>query len=79
VDRCSFVRCQAHRQADLTPGAQYYWNYGLVDDDDRYEVGLTLDYALAEGLALKADIQYGDNNASADERWDSFVRLQRSF
>ncbi|MBW8301380.1 MAG: porin, partial [Hydrogenophaga sp.] len=63
----------------LTPGAQYYWNYGLVEDDDRYEVGLTLDYALAEGLALKADIQYGDNNASADERWDSFVRLQRSF
>ncbi|NML74276.1 porin [Rhizobium sp. S-51] len=64
----------------LTPGAQYYWDVDHVDGVDAWEVGLTLDYALAEGLALKADVQYGDSEeVGVDGQWDAFVRLQRSF
>ena len=62
----------------LTPGAQYYNDVDFVDGVDAWEVGLTLDYALADGLALKADIQYGEVDG-ADGVWDGFIRLQRSF
>ncbi len=69
----------------LTPGAQYYWNYGMLtsedfdDDNNAWNVGLTLDYALAEGLALKANVEYFDEEAADDGEWNGFVRLQRSF
>ncbi|PJI45855.1 MAG: hypothetical protein CTR54_00005 [Rhizobium sp.] len=71
----------------LTPGAQYFWNYGHADVDgdfigsnDAWAAGLTLDYALAEGLALKANVEYLDEGDLADDgEWSGFVRLQRSF
>ncbi|WP_028736189.1 porin [Ciceribacter selenitireducens] len=69
----------------LTPGAQYWFNYGLVSADefdesnDAWKAGLTLDYKIAEGLTTKVSVQYFDEDAADDGVWDGFVRLQRSF
>jgi len=70
----------------LTPGAQYFWNYGFADangdfisGNDAWAAGLTLDYAIAQGLALKATVNYFDDEAAVDGEWSGFVRLQRSF
>ncbi|ATN33695.1 hypothetical protein ACO34A_07725 [Rhizobium sp. ACO-34A] len=69
----------------LTPAAQYWWNYGLVSqdefdgDNDAWKAGVTLDYKLAEGLTTKVSVQYFDEDAADDGAWEGFVRLQRSF
>ncbi|RCW27585.1 porin-like protein [Ciceribacter lividus] len=69
----------------LTPGVQYWWNYGLIgvdnfSGDDAWKAGVTLDYAIASGLAAKVSVQYSDSNAAGvDGVWDGFFRLQRSF
>ncbi|GEO84467.1 MULTISPECIES: porin [Alphaproteobacteria] len=69
----------------LTPGAQYFWNYGLADangdftgSNDAWTAGLTMDYALAQGLAVKTTVNYFDAD-NTDGEWSGFVRLQRSF
>ncbi len=67
----------------ITPGAQYYGNYGLVsfDDfsnDDGWKAGLTVDYKITQGLSTKLTANYVDID-NRDEQWTGFVRLQRSF
>ncbi|MCM2400310.1 porin [Rhizobium sp. S153] len=70
----------------LTPGVQYWWNYGLVsadefdEDNEAWKAGVTLDYKLAEGLTTKVSVQYFDEDKADDDgAWEGFVRLQRSF
>ncbi|PZU80589.1 MAG: hypothetical protein DI528_22260, partial [Shinella sp.] len=71
----------------LTPGAQYWWNYGHADASgdftgsvDAWKAGVTLDYALAAGLKTKVSVQYFDTDEAGQEgAWEGFVRLQRSF
>ncbi|TBN11769.1 porin, partial [Agrobacterium cavarae] len=67
----------------LTPGVQYYGNYGLVNADnftnnDGWKGGLTVDYKITEGLTSKVAVNYVDIDNNPKE-WTGFVRLQRSF
>ena len=62
----------------LTPGAEYHWDIGHVSGIDGWEAGLTLDYAIAEGLAFKTYVEYADTDVT-EGSWNGFVRLQRSF
>ncbi|WP_216331042.1 porin [Rhizobium sp. X9] len=67
----------------ITPGVQYYGNYGLVswDDfsnDDGWKAGLTLDYKITQGLSTKIAVNYIDID-NRDDQVSGFVRLQRSF
>ncbi|MGV1783385.1 MULTISPECIES: porin [Agrobacterium] len=67
----------------ITPGAQYYGNYGLVsfDDfsnDDGWKAGLTVDYKITQGLSTKIAVNYVDID-NRDDQVTGFVRLQRSF
>ncbi|MEZ2131681.1 MULTISPECIES: porin [unclassified Sinorhizobium] len=69
----------------ITPGFQYFGNYGLVagedefnDDNDAWKAGLTLDYQIAENLSSKVSVQYFDQD-EGDEQWTGFFRLQRAF
>ncbi|QCM09533.1 porin [Agrobacterium tumefaciens] len=67
----------------ITPGVQYYGNYGLVswDDfsnDDGWKAGLTLDYKITQGLSTKIAVNYVDID-NRDDQVTGFVRLQRSF
>ncbi|KQX44865.1 hypothetical protein ASD49_07295 [Ensifer sp. Root1298] len=66
----------------ITPGAQYWGDYKFNSDLDRWRAGLTLDYAITEGLATRVSVQYNkeDINATTDRDFVSgFVRLQRNF
>ena len=72
----------------LTPGFQYFWNYGFVlpaGDDfldlEAWKAGLTVDYKIAEGLTSKVSVQYSDITGDGidNDAWSGFVRLQRSF
>ena len=63
----------------LTPAAQYFWDYDLIDGNDAWTAGVTLDYKIAEGLAFKTTANYFDEDAADDGLWTGFVRLQRSF
>ncbi len=70
----------------LTPGAQY-WDKVSLDSDgdfdggDAWRVGLTADYAITQNLAAKATVNYTDvdNGTDSADKWDGFLRLQRSF
>ena len=68
----------------ITPGFQY-WDTLDVDVDgdftgsrDAWRAGVTLDYAIAEGLTSKLSVQYTDEDGE-DEVVSGFFRLQRSF
>ena len=63
----------------LTPAAQYFWDYDLIDGNDAWTAGVTLDYKIAEGLTFKTTANYFDEDAADDGVWTGFVRLQRSF
>ncbi len=69
----------------IAPGAQYWDNVELVDGDfdggDAWRVGVTADYAITQNLAAKATLNYTDvdNGADSADKWDGFLRLQRSF
>ena len=71
----------------ITPGVQYFANTGLDADgdfggDDAWRAGLTVDYAITSGMAMKVSAQWNDGDrrgAGGDDYWDGFVRLQRSF
>ncbi len=68
----------------ITPGVQYFDSYGWdavagdFSSNDAWRAGVTADYAITEGLALKATVNYNDID-NVDDYWDGFVRLQRSF
>ena len=71
----------------IAPGVQY-WDNILYDADGDYDggsawrVGVTADYKITEGLTAKATINYTDvdlDDLGDGDRWDGFIRLQRSF
>jgi opacity protein-like surface antigen len=66
----------------LTPGAQYFGNYGAAGDDfgdnDAWQAGLTVDYKITENLTTKVSAQY-QKIEDGDDQVFGFVRLQRSF
>jgi hypothetical protein len=69
----------------VAPGVQYWDNITVVDGDfdagDAWRVGVTADYKITTNLAAKATINYTDVDSGTDsaDRWDGFLRLQRSF
>nr|CAD6420160.1 porin [Rhizobium sp. Q54] len=68
----------------ITPGVQYFSGIDAdidgdwIGDDDAWRAGVTVDYAITSGMALKATVNYNDADG-VDEFWDGFVRLQRNF
>ncbi|MEB2846252.1 porin [Rhizobiales bacterium RZME27] len=74
----------------ITPGAQYWSNilpvYGDSDYDggDAWRVGVTADYEITTNLKAKATVNYTSVDVDLagvgdGDRWDGFLRLQRSF
>ncbi|MDM9627478.1 porin [Rhizobium sp. S152] len=67
----------------ITPGVQYYGNYGIVagefnDNNDAWKVGLTVDYQIVDNLYAKATVNYTDPDQGNDVT-SGFFRLQRAF
>jgi hypothetical protein len=70
----------------ITPGAQYYGSYGVVNaatnadfsDNDAWKVGVTVDYQIADNLYAKAAVNYLDGD-NIDDVTTGFFRLQRAF
>jgi|EndMetStandDraft_8_1072994.scaffolds.fasta_scaffold05962_3 hypothetical protein len=73
----------------ITPAFQYW---GTIDvnasgdfagDRDMWRAGVTLDYAITDGLAFKTTVNYtkadDDGTGADDDVWNGFVRLQRTF
>jgi opacity protein-like surface antigen len=69
---------KATEKLTITPGAQYFGDYLLVDGNDAWRVGLTVDYAIVDNLALKATVNYTDPD-NTDDFVSGFLRLQRNF
>jgi len=68
---------KATERFTITPGVQYFDSLAFTDDDG-WRAGVTVDYAVTEGMAVKVTANYNDADG-ADEFWDGFVRLQRNF
>jgi opacity protein-like surface antigen len=72
----------------ITPGAQY-WDSIIPTADDyaggsAWRVGVTADYTITTNLTAKATVNYTDVDVDLGgigdgDRWDGFLRLQRSF
>lgn len=67
----------------LTPGFQYYGDYGIAAGDfnqvnDAWKVGLTAEYQIVDNFYAKATINYLDPDQGNDVT-SGFVRFQRSF
>ncbi|WP_440982479.1 porin, partial [Shinella sumterensis] len=69
---------KATEKLTITPGAQYFGDYDLEDGNDAWRVGLTVDYAIVDNLALKATVNYTDPD-NDDDFVTGFLRLQRNF
>ncbi|WP_312402587.1 porin [Rhizobium sp.] len=71
----------------IAPGIQYWDNVVLDADGDfdggnAWRAGITADYKITTGLSAKATVNYTDVDADDlgdADRWDGFLRLQRSF
>ncbi|CAN7233160.1 porin [Neorhizobium sp. LjRoot104] len=67
----------------ITPGGSYIWNaadgVGDYGSDEAYRVGLTVDYTIVPGFTAKVTANYNKVQTAADEFWDGFVRLDRTF
>ncbi|MDP9838120.1 hypothetical protein J2T09_002887 [Neorhizobium huautlense] len=72
----------------ITPGAQYWDNIIPTVSDyaggSAWRVGVTADYEITTNLNLKATVNYTDVDVDLGglgdgDRWDGFLRLQRSF
>ncbi|RDL52391.1 Outer membrane protein IIIA [Ensifer sp. M14] len=70
----------------ITPGAQYWSDLQNGNDFDsgldKWRAGLTLDYAITEGLASRVSVQYEDRDlvgGGSEDQVKGFVRLQRDF
>jgi hypothetical protein len=72
---------KATEKFKITPGAQYWGDYGFDSDADQWKAGVTLDYAVTEGLASRLSVQYvnTDTGTSSDDHVEGFLRLQRDF
>jgi hypothetical protein len=68
----------------ITPGVQYYGNYGVVTgntgftNNDAWKYGVTVDYQIVDNLYAKATVNYLDAD-NADGVTTGFFRLQRAF
>jgi len=76
---------QATDKLKITPGAQYFFNYGFEDgsttdfsSDDAWKVGLTVDYQITDNFYAKASVQYLDGD-DIDDQTQGYFRLQRAF
>ncbi|MFN7102357.1 MAG: porin [Pseudorhizobium sp.] len=73
---------KATERFTLTPGAQYFANTqsagGEFFGNDGWRAGLTVDYAVTPGMAVKVTANYNDFDG-ADDFVNGFVRLQRNF
>ncbi|UPA25434.1 porin [Shinella oryzae] len=69
---------KATEKLTITPGAQYFGDYELIDGNDAWRVGLTVDYAIVDNLNLKATVNYTDPD-NTDDFVSGFLRLQRDF
>ncbi len=80
---------QATDKLKITPGAQWYGNYGVdafpasgADADfgngDAWRIGLTIDYQIADNFYAKASVNYTDPD-DFDEVTSGYFRLQRAF
>jgi hypothetical protein len=78
---------KATEKFTITPGVQYFSNTSLAADgdfggDDAWRAGLTVDYAVTQGMAVKVTANWNDENrrgSGGDDYFDGFVRLQRNF
>jgi len=68
---------KASERFTITPGAQYFDNIDFAGGDG-WRAGLTVDYAVTQGMAVKVTANYNDFDGD-DEFWTGFVRLQRNF
>jgi len=67
----------------ITPGFQYYGNYGITagefnDNVDSWKAGVTLDYQVVDNFLMKASVQYQDTD-NADDVTTGYFRIQRAF
>ncbi|MGE6784119.1 porin [Ensifer adhaerens] len=70
----------------ITPGVQYWDSLRTGNDFNndlsKWRAGVTLDYAITEGLATRVSVQYEDTDTvggGSDDQVLGFVRLQRNF
>lgn len=75
---------QATEKLKITPGVQYFGNYGAnptktaFRSNDAWKTGLTVDYQIVNDLYVKASVQYLEVD-KADGITSGFLRLQRAF
>ncbi|MBB5043345.1 porin [Shinella fusca] len=69
---------KATEKLAITPGFQYLSDVDFVDGRDQWRVGVTFDYQVVENLAVKATVNYQDDDLDGDAV-TGFLRLQRSF
>ncbi|GAA3078461.1 porin [Rhizobium viscosum] len=70
----------------ITPGVQYYGNYGVVNaatdadfsDNNAWKAGVTIDYQIVDNFSAKVSVQYLDPE-NADDVTSGYFRLQRAF
>ncbi|MNH88876.1 putative outer membrane protein y4fJ precursor [compost metagenome] len=69
----------------IAPGVQYWdkvtYSAGDFQDGDAWRAGITADYKITTNLSAKATVNYTDIDTGEEsaDRWDGFLRLQRSF
>ncbi len=70
----------------ITPGVQYWDSLrtgaDFNNDLSKWRAGVTLDYAITEGLATRVSVQYEDTDVvggGSNDQVLGFVRLQRNF
>ncbi|MBP1848389.1 hypothetical protein J2046_006680 [Rhizobium petrolearium] len=66
---------KASEKLAITPGFNYVWDEFDANGGEDWKAGVTLDYAIASGLAFKGTVNYQDE----PDAWTGFVRLQRNF
>lgn len=71
-------RWAATDKLGITPAVQYWDSVNFDKDVDQWRGGLTVDYALTEGLDLLTTVNYTEVSKE-DGRVSGFVRLQRNF
>ncbi len=77
---------QATDKLKITPGFQWYGNYGVVNpttnaefaDGDAWKAGLAVEYQIADNFYAKASVQYLDPE-DGDDVTTGYFRLQRAF
>ncbi|WP_105436485.1 porin [Neorhizobium tomejilense] len=67
----------------ITPGGTYVWNAadgtGDYGSDEAWRAGLTIDYTIVPGFTAKITGNYNKVQTVADEFFNGFVRLDRTF